>query len=233
MADPIRDARNQKFTRAELDSFFKGSGRIQQEVKENNPALYAEYRTEYERLGGIGKSLAPHPAPNVPYKAPQRSYTPEELKLRGEFTKEYCQELFGSGNSKAATELFKTNESRYQDAKDAAISFNILPPRSTPRPQPAPVASPEWTMRISDELAKESNLPIGTIVNEKTLEQLCLQKTVRAKETKEAADAKLESDRQAELKTLTARQQADEAIRLQKIADLDRIVELTAPKKIE
>ncbi len=58
MVDPIAAKRSQKYTRQELDGFFKGPGRIVQEVKEKNPALYAEYRAAYFEMGGIRQEPA-------------------------------------------------------------------------------------------------------------------------------------------------------------------------------
>jgi hypothetical protein len=231
--DPIADKRNQKYTREELTSFFKGSAAVAQRLKKENPAKYQELRRSAEEMGIVGPSLIGTPAPNVPYKPPTRSYSADELKLRGDFTESYCRELFASGNSSAAKALFEADPERYQDAKDASISFGILPPRSTPRPPAPPVVEPEPLHRISNELALESGLPPGTSVPWPQFEQLIEQKLARARKVQADAAAKLEADRQMELATLTAKQQADQAQRDQKQRDLDRLAELIAPKPTE
>lgn len=231
MLDPIEEKRNQRYSREELEEFFKGSGAVAQRLRHENPTKYAEIRKSAEAMGIIGPSLIGTPAPNVPYKRPTRTYTSEELEARGRYSEDYCRQLFASGNGRAARELYETDREGYEDLKDAAISFSILPPRSTPRPTPAPVAAPEFTLRISDELAKESNLPVGTIVNETQLAQLCEQKVARARQAKEAADRKAAADRQAELEKLTAAQRLEQAARDKKQADVDRLVELTTPKQ--
>ncbi len=231
--DPIEAKRNARYTREELTEFFKGNGTVAQRLRKENPAKYQELHAEAEKMNILGPSLIKAPAPNTPYKPPTRSYSADELVARGQFTESYCRELFASGDSKAAKALFEADPERYQDAKDASISFGILPPRSTPRPAPAPVSAPEFTMRISDELAAESNLPVGTVVNSQQLEQLCQQKVDRARKVQADADAKIAQDRATELATLTARQQADQAQRDQQQRDLDRLAELIAPKPIE
>jgi hypothetical protein len=230
--NPILEKRNQQYTVQELKTFWQGPGRIVQRTKEQNPALYAELHAEGERLGVLGKSLAPNPAPNV-YRVPTKSYTPGELTLRGQFTEAYCRQLFASGSSKEATELFNKDREAYEDAKDAAIAFDILPARLTPRPQPAPVAAPEPLHRVSDQLAKESNLPLGTELPWSQVQQLCQQQVDRARKAQADADAKAAEARADELAMLTARQQADQAVRDQKQRDLDRLQELIAPKPVE
>jgi hypothetical protein len=230
--DPIADKRNQKYTREELTSFFKGSAAVAQRLKKENPAKYQELRRSAEQMGIVGPSLIGTPAPNTPYRQPAKTYTPEELKLRGEFTETYCRELFASGDAKAARELHETNREGYENAKDAAISFGILPARTTPRPQPAPVAAPEPLHRISPELADESGLPRDVLLPWAQVELLCEQKVARARKAQADADTKADADRQAELAKLTSRQQADQAERDRKQADLDRLQELITPKPV-
>jgi hypothetical protein len=107
--DPIQERRNRKYTREELDSIFKGSGTKLQEFKEQNPTLYKEYRRDYEALGGIGKSRQPNPAPNTPYKPPTRTFTPEELVARGQYSETEIRAFF---NSKEANEVFTSEPKR-------------------------------------------------------------------------------------------------------------------------
>jgi len=183
-------------------------------------------------MGLIGPSAYGTPAPNTPYRPPTKTYTPEELKLRGDFSEARCRELFASGSSKEATELYNTNREAYENAKDAAISFNVLPPRLTPRPAPAPVAAPEPLHRISNELADESNIPRGSELPWSQIEQLCSQKVQRERQKQADADAKVAAERQAELASLTAKQQAEQAQQDQKQRDLDRLAELVLPKAV-
>jgi hypothetical protein len=231
MFDPIAASRTQRFTKQELKTFWQGPGRIVQRTKEENPVLYKQLQDAGVEAGVIGKSLAPNPAPNV-YKPPTRSYTPQDLKLHGEFSESYCTELFASDNAKAATALSKADPERYQDAKDAAISYGVLPARTSPRPAPAPVAVPEPLHRISPELAAESGLPRDVELPWAQVELLCAQKVARARKVQADADAKADADKQSELATLTARQQADQAVRDQKQRDLQRLSELITPKPI-
>jgi hypothetical protein len=231
--DPIQESRNKKFTREELKAFWQGPGRIVQQVRTENPQLYFELHSEAERHGLIGKSLAPSPAPNTPYRPPVKTYTPAELKLRGDFSEDYCRQLFASGSSKEAAELFKTDRERYEDAKDASISFNILPARLTPRPLPPPAPEPEYLQRISDELAAESGLPPGTSVPWPQFEQLIEQKLARARKVQADAESKVAADRQAEIEKLTAKQQADQDELDQKQKDADRLAALLVPRQNE
>jgi hypothetical protein len=228
--DSIQDRRNQRFTPEELKTWLTGSLKELDAFKREHPAEYAERHAIAERMGIVGPSLYKTPAPNVPYQKPTKSYTTEELRLRGQFTEDYCKQLFASGDAKAATALFESDREGYENAKDSAIAYRILPARLSPRPAPAPVVAPEWTLRISDELAKESGLPLGTVVNEEQLAQLCSQKVARARQAQAAADAKTAADRASELAKLTAVQHADQVERDRKQADLDRLAELIAPK---
>jgi len=230
--DPIEAKRTARYTRQELKEFWTGPLHVKQKLFRENRAKYEELHLAGEQEGLLGPSLIKPAAPNTPYRPPAKTYTPGELKLRGEFTESYCRELFASGNSSAAKALFETDPERYQDAKDASISFGILPPRSTPRPPAPPVVEPEPLHRISNELALESGLPPGTSVPWPQFEQLIEQKLARARKVQADAAAKLEADRQTELATLTAKQQADQAQRDQKQRDLDRLAELIAPKPI-
>jgi hypothetical protein len=230
MFDPIEAKRNARYTREELTEFFKGNGTVAQRLKRENPPKYAELHAEAEKLNILGPSLIKTPAPNTPYKPPTRSYTPSELVVRGQFTESYCRELFASGDSKAAKALFEANPERYQDAKDASISFGILPPRLTPRPPAPPAPVKEYLHRVSDELADESHIARGTTLPWAQVEQLVQQKVQRARQVQEAADAKVAADRATELATLTAKQQAEQVARDRHQADLDRLVELTTPK---
>jgi hypothetical protein len=230
--DSIQDRRNQRFTREELKTWLTGSLKELDAFKREHPAEYQERHAIAVRMGIVGPSLYKTPAPNT-YKPPTRQFSPDELRLRGQHTQAYCKQLFASDDGRAARELYETDREGYEDAKDAAISFSILPPRLTPRPAPAPVAAPKFTLRISDELAKESNLPVGTIVDEEQLAQLCEQKVARARQVQATADAKVAADRAAELATLTAKQQHEQTARDQHQADLNRLAELTTPKPTE
>ncbi len=232
MFDPIQERRTQKYTHAELKNFWQGPGYVVQRLLRENPALYQELHTAGEQAGVVGKSLAPRPASNV-YKPPTRSYSAEELKLRGEFTESYCRQLFASGDAKAAKALYESDRESYEDAKDASISFNILPPRLTPRPAPAPVAAPEWTGQITNELADESGVPRGQLWTDSQIYQMCRQRVQRVREKQEAADAKVAQERASELAKLTAAQQLEQDARDQKQRDLDRLAVLIAPKPSE
>ena len=231
--DPIADKRNQKYTREELTSFFKGSAAVAQRLKKENPAKYAEIRRSAEEMGIVGPSLIGTPAPNTPYRPPTKTYSADELKLRGDFTESYCRDLFASGNSSAAKALFETDPERYQDAKDASISFGILPPRSTPRPQPAPVAARESLHRISPELAAENGLPRDVELPWAQVEQLIQQRVQRARLAQEDADAKAAEARSAELATLTAAQKLEQDKRDKEVRDLQRLSELITPLPVK
>jgi hypothetical protein len=87
-------------------------------------------------------------------------------------------------------------------------------------------------MRISDELARESNLPVGTVVNSEQLSQLCEQKVARARKVQADADAKADADRQAEIYKLSAAQKLEQDKRDKEVRDLQRLSELIAPKPI-
>jgi hypothetical protein len=146
MFNPLEEKRNARYTRQELKEFWQGPGVVVQRLRTENPALYAELHAEGERAGVVGKSMAPNPAPNTPYKPPTKTYTAGELAARGRHSETYCRELFASGDGRAARELHETDREGYEDAKDSAIAYGILPPRSTPRPAPAPVAAPKFTL---------------------------------------------------------------------------------------
>jgi hypothetical protein len=233
MFDPIEAKRNQKYTREELTDFFKGSGTVAQRLRKENPAKYEELHAEAEKMNILGPSLIKPAAPNVPYRPPTRTYTPQELAARGRFTEDYCRQMFASGDARAARELHETNREAYEDVKDSAIAFGILPPRLTPRPAPAPVAVPEYKHQISNELADESGLPRGTTLPWAQVEQLVQQKVDRDRQAQEAVAAKVAQDRATEVATLTAKQAADQEVRNQKQRDLDRLAELIAPKPIQ
>jgi hypothetical protein len=228
--DSLLDRRNQRFTREELKTWLTGSLTELNAFKRDHPAEYAERHKIAERMGIVGPSLYKTPAPYVKkYEAPTRQYSADELKLRGDFSEDYCRQLFASGDAKAATALFESNREGYEDAKDAAISFNILPKRLNPRPQPPPAPEKEYLHRVSDLLCDESHIERGTTLPWEQVQQLVAQKVEREKQAREDAEAQIAQDRAAELATLTAVQQADQAERDKKIAELDRILELTKP----
>jgi len=222
--DPIEAKRIARWTKHELKDFWQGPD-VQKTLREN-PTLYRELHIAGEKAGVIGKSMAPNPAPNVPYRPPTKTYTTAELAARGQYSEAAIRAYF---NSKASSDEFHGDRNEYERKREAGVSYGLFEPRETPYVPPKP-AEPEWTMRISDELATESNLPIGTVVNSAQLEQLCGQRVLRTRQAQEAADARVAQDRATELVTLTAKQRADQAERDRKQADLDRLVELTTPK---
>jgi hypothetical protein len=223
--DPIAEKRTARWTKQELKTFWQGPD--VQRTRRENPALYRELHEAGERAGVVGKSMAPIPAPNVPYKPPTRSYTADELVARGQYSEQEIRKFF---NSEEANKVFTSDRNEYERKREAGVSYGLFDKREVPY-VPTKPAEPDWTMRISDELARESNLPIGTIVNSEQLEQLCEQKVQRARQAQAAADAKAAADRQAELAKLTAAQQLEQTARDQKQRDLDRLVELTTPKQ--
>ncbi len=224
--DPIQDRRNQKYTRQELTEFFKGSGAVAQRLKRENPPKYEELRRSAEEMGIVGPSLIGTPAPNVSYKPPTRSYSAEELVARGQYSEAAIRAYF---NSKESSDEFHSDRNEYERKREAGVSYGLFTAREVPY-IPTKTPAPEWTMRISDELAAESNLPVGTVVNSQQLEQLCQLKVERARQAQEAVAAKVAQDRATEVATLTAKQAADQEVRNQKQRDLDRLVELTTPK---
>jgi len=226
--DPIQERRTQKYTPAELKAFWQGPGYVVQRLLRENPALYQELHTAGEKAGVIGKSMAPNPAPNV-YKPPTKTYTPSELVARGRYSEAAIRAYF---NSNASSDEFHSDRNEYERKREAGVSYGLFEPRAIPYIPTKPPA-PEWTMRISDELADESNIERGTEINSAQLEQLCRQKVDRARQAQEAADAKVAADRAAELAKLTAVQQSEQAVRDQKQRDLDRLAELIAPKPIQ
>jgi len=223
--DPIQERRTQKYTRAELKDFWQGSGVVAQRLLKENPALYKELHDAGERVGVVGKSMAPNPAPNVPYRPPTKTYTPSELAARGRYSEAEIRAYF---NSKESSDEFHSDRNEYERKREAGVSYGLFGPRPIPYIPTKPPA-PEWRLKISDELADASNLPRGTEVNEAQLEQLCRQKVQRARQAQEAADAKVAGDRQAELEKLSAKQQADQAERDRKQADADRLAALLVP----
>lgn len=206
-------------------------GAAQKLFKENRP-LHDSLRKAAEVYKLLGPSSYGTPAPNTPYKPPTRTYTSAELAARGQFTESYCRELFSSGSAKAARELYETDREGYEDAKDSAIAYGILPARSTPRPAPAPVATPEPLHRVSDLLCDESHIPRGSELPWEQVQQLVAQKVQRDRQAQADADAKVAADRAAELEKLTAAEKLEQAARDQKQRDLDRLAELIAPKPV-
>jgi hypothetical protein len=224
--DPIQEKRNQKYTLKELDGVFKGSGKKLQEFKEQNPTLYAQYRRDYEAMGGIGKNLSPNPQPYVKNYAPApKQYSADELVARGRYSEAEIRAFF---NSKAANDTFTTDRNLYELKREAAVSYGLFEPHEIPY-VPTKPAEPEYLHRVSDELADESNIARGTTLPWAQVEQLVQQKVQRAKDKQAAADAKLAGERQAELEKLTAAQKLEQAARDKKQADADRLAALLVP----
>ena len=223
--DPIQERRTQKYTPAELKAFWQGPGYVVQRLLRENPALYQELHTAGEKAGVIGKSMAPNPAPNV-YKPPTKTYTPSELVARGRYSEAEIRAFF---NSKESNDVFTSDRNLYELKREAAVSYGMFEPHEIPY-VPTKPAEPEYLHRVSDELADESNIARGTTLPWAQVEQLVQQKVQRAKQAQEAAASKIAQDRATELATLTAKQQADQAERDRKQADLDRLAELIAPK---
>src|SRR5882724_8351734 len=172
MFDPIEAKRNARYTREELTEFFKGNGTVAQRLRKENPAKYEELHAEAEKMNILGPSLIKTPAPNTPYKPPARSHTPSELASHGQYSEAEIRAYF---NSKKSSDEFHSDRNEYERKREAGVSYGLFQKREVPYVPTKPPA-PEWTMRISDELAGESNLPIGTVVNSEQLEQLCRQK---------------------------------------------------------
>src|SRR5258708_17308720 len=224
--NPIEQKRNQKYTRVELDAFFKGSFAEAQRVKRENPSLYKEYRDAYEAMGIFAPSLIGTPAPNVPYKPPTRTYAPSELTSRGQYSEAEIRTYF---NSKASSDEFHSDRNEYERKREAGVSYGLFEPRAIPYITTKPPEH-EFLHRVSDDLCAESNLPKGTALPWDAITQLCAQKVQRGRDARQLADKKAAADRAAELATLTAKQQAEQAARDRHQADLDRLVELTTPK---
>jgi hypothetical protein len=228
MFDPIQEQRAQKYTRAELKNFWQGPGSVVQRLKKENPALYKELQDAGVAANVIGKSLAPTPAPNVPYKPPTRQYEERELALRGQFSETEIRAFFA--DAKKANALFQSDRNEYEARREAGVSYGMFQAREVPY-VPTKSAEPEYLHRISDELADESNLPHGTSLPWSQVEELCSLKVQRARKALADADAKADADRQAELEKLTAAQKLDQQQQDQKQRDLDRLAELVLPKQ--
>jgi hypothetical protein len=186
--NPI-EAKRTKYTKAELSDLFKGkgSGAVLMELKRENPALYQDMRAQAMVHGIIGPSAFLPAAPNVPYQPPTRRYSDRELLLRGRYSEQRCRELFASGDSREAQKLHKDDPDEYAAAKDAAISFGILPARTTPyvpAPKPAPV-EPGF-MKLSESMAADANLPAGALVTIEQFAQLAIQGIQRRAQAEQA-----------------------------------------------
>jgi hypothetical protein len=226
--NPILEKRNQQYSYQELKTFWQGPGRIVQRTKEQNPALYAELHAAGEAANLIGKSLSPNPQPYVKNYAPApRQYSADELATRGQYSETEIRAFFA--DAKKANELFHSDRNEYESRREAGVSYGLFKARETPY-VPVKPPEPEYLHPVSNELADASHIERGSRLPWNQVEQLITQKLSREREAQEAVAAKVESDRAAELEKLTAAQRADEAVRLQKIADLDRIQQLIAPQ---
>jgi hypothetical protein len=229
MFDPIQEKRSQRYTRQELKDFWQGPGSVVQRLKKENPALYQELHTAGEQAGVIGKSLAPTPALNTPYKPPTRTYSADELAARGRYSEQDIRAFFA--DAKTANALFHSDRNEYEARREAGVTYGLFQAREVPY-VPAKPAEAETLHRVSDQLCDESSIPRGSLLPWVQIEQLCEQQVQRARKAQADADAKIAQDRAAELEKLTARQQADQAERDRKQADLDRLAVLIAPKPI-
>ena len=188
--NPI-EAKRTKYTKAELSDLFKGkgSGAVLMELKRENPALYQDMRAQAMVHNIIGPSAFLPAAPNTPYQPPTRRYTDRELLLRGRYSEQRCRELFASGDSREAQKLHENDPDEYAAAKDAAISFGLLPPRTTPyipAPKPAPV-EPGF-MKLSEDMARDANLPAGALVTIEQFAELAIQAIQRRAKAREEAN---------------------------------------------
>jgi hypothetical protein len=197
--------------------------------------LYIENRPLHDslRLGAVAYGIL-EPARGTPvpytknYEPPAKHPTENEVSLRGEYSKKEIKEFFD--NAKASSALFNSDRNEYERRREAGVLFGTFDPRE-PRYVPTkPVEEhPEWTLAISDELADATGTKRGTVVNEKELERLCLQKAVREREAQEALDAKAKAD--AETAKLTEAQRLEKAERDRKQNDLDDLVRKVVPNQ--
>ena len=226
--DPIQERRTQKYTRAELKEFWQGSGVVAQRLLKENPALYKELHDAGERVGVVGKSMAPNPQPYVKNYAPEpKQYSAGELSALRRHSEAEVRTFFA--DAKKANEVFTSDRNLYEEWRDSGVSFGLFKAREVPY-QPVKHPAPEPLHRVSDLLCDESHIPRGSELPWSQVEQLINQKLSRERDAQEAVTAKAESDGQAELAKLTAAQQLEQAERDRKQRDLDRLAELIAPK---
>ncbi len=179
MFDPIQEKRNQKWTRQELDAFFKGkgSGVELMKLKRENPTLYGEYRRAYEAQGGIGASAILPPAPYTT-GTPQKSYTDRELFLRAKYSLAELTTFFQSNKSnnpgskeETPSSLFRTNRAEYEERREAAACYGLIPespstPHRTPQARTEPQPGSGETFELDPRICKELSLPEGFRVNQ-------------------------------------------------------------------
>jgi hypothetical protein len=201
--DPIAAQRAMLYSRAELESIFKGSGVTAQKLCLENEELYHTMRKEAVAQGILGPSAKGTPAPYTTGK-PQRNFSDRELFLRAKYTAQECREFFNApaGSKNNPTTLFQTNPEGYREIKEAAISHGILPATpstystspqtrtTTPEPQPG---SGE-TFELDPKICQELNLPAGYRVNQlgfrrvmETLRNASASRTFDAQKAEQAA----------------------------------------------
>ena len=166
MSNAFNPFQSHKFSRERVGMLFgpKANGALAQQTFRENRALYDEVRAEAVSYGLISGEK-----PINPWAVPEKTYSPEEIRVRAAYTKEECRAVFNRkagevGNSNpTASDLQKNNPEKYAAMKLAAQSYELLPaaPAVVVSHRQKKVIESDGRFVISDELADAAHLDRG------------------------------------------------------------------------
>ncbi|HEV2616378.1 MAG TPA: hypothetical protein VGU63_07190 [Candidatus Acidoferrales bacterium] len=170
--------------------FGKGSsGKLAQETKMQNPALYAELR-QAAVFYGLLCEVPMSPLEKL-LRPKERVFSADEIRCRIRFSEAEVKALYGKGGNDLGAEnlndIAQKDPQRYEDLRCAARSYGFaLSERQTQGTAKPHAAAEDNRFLLSDELALKANLPVGTRVTSSELD-LIISGIVEVQTAKEAA----------------------------------------------
>jgi hypothetical protein len=168
-----------KYSKTQCERVFKHDGRLAMQIKQENPAEYAELRKSAEMHGIVG------PEPQNQWAVQQRKadlkmhpeFTSEEIAARAAFSEQDCRRLLGKGAEGGPNELVKMRAgapNKYQVFRAAAKSYGLVGDSVVIDRTFKGTAEPadDGKFVLSHELAAKVNLPSGSRVSQTQFESV-------------------------------------------------------------
>jgi len=139
-----------------------------QRLRTEDPVAYAEMHKDAEFYGLVDPPAYFDPSRDA-FSPERRTYTPEELQLRQEFSEQEIRDLYRGINTTATHNLAaiqKSDPAKYQRIRAAAVSYGVVDPESVvivkhrqAKPQTQNDNEP---FVLSEEHCRQFNVPRGT-----------------------------------------------------------------------
>ncbi len=175
--DPFKKAEH---TKNQCEQFFgpKSTGKAAQTLHKENPELYRAVRQSAEKHGLLGKAsyTTPEAVAALPMSKGARTFSVREIELRQKYSEAEIKELYRApsvGSLNNLGEIRKTDPAKYQEIREAAVSYGLIDPLPAPAPKQTRFIDPdEGKFELSADLCQKMNLPTGTKVDSGTFQQI-------------------------------------------------------------